>query len=182
VSGDAKNVNEVFDQFMLGTASIDDRVANIDSDEVLPLAGSSLDHGKRSEVDADALDKKVERQRAAWHEAHPKAKPGTGPFPWHSTVSVFRNGAPVPEVLRVTFKDGSHQELRWNDDRRWARFEFTQPTAVVSAELDPEQAVYLDANKLNDSRVVHPDGAASRRWSADVAAAVQAFFALVVSL
>jgi hypothetical protein len=167
---------------MLGTASIDDRVTGIDASEVLPLAGSTLADGRRSEVDAAALDKQIDQQRKDWKKAHPKAAPGTGPFPWHSTVSVFRDGAPVPQRLRVTFKDGSHQELRWDDDRRWARFEFTAPSAVVSAELDPEQVVYLDANKLNDSRTTQPDGVASRRWSADFSAAVQAFFALVVSL
>ena len=182
VSGDAKNVNEVFDQYVYGTAHIDDRVANIDSEEVLPPAGSTLANGKRTDGDSTALDKRIDKQREDWKKAHPKAKPGTGPFPWHSTVTVVREGAPVPQTLRVTFADGSHQEFRWNDDRRWARFEFTGQAKVVSAELDPQRKIYLDANKLNDSRTVESDGAASRRWSADFAALVQAFYSLLVSL
>jgi hypothetical protein len=182
VSGDAKNVNEVFDQYVYGTAHIDDRVANIDSEEVLPPAGSTIANGKRTDGDSAALDKRIDKQREDWKKAHPNAKAGTGPFPWHSTVSVVREGAPVPQTLRVTFADGSHQDLRWNDDRRWARFEFTGPSKVVSAELDPERKIYLDANKLNDSRTVESDGAASRRWSADFAALVQAFYSLLVSL
>lgn len=182
VSGDAKNVNEVFDQYVYGTAHIDDRVASIDSEEVLPLAGSMLANGKHSDGGSAALDKRIDKQRADWKKAHPNARPGTGPFPWHSTVSVVRDGAPVPQVLKVTFADGSHQELKWNDDRRWARFDFTGPSKVASAELDPQRRVYLDADKLNDSRTTKPDGAASRRWSADFAALVQAFYSLLVSL
>jgi Peptidase family M1 domain len=182
VSGDAKNVNEVFDQYVYGTAHIDDRVASIDTDEVLPVAGTTLANGKRSDGDSSALDKQIDKQREEWKKAHPNAKPGTGPFPWHSTVSVVREGAPVPQTLRVTFADGSHQELHWNDSRRWARFDFTGPSKVVSAELDPQRQIYLDANKLDDSRTVETNGAASRRWSADFAALVQAFYSLLVSL
>ena len=182
VSGDAKTVNEVFDQYVYGTAHIDDRVASIDSEEVLPPAGSTIANGKHTDGDSKALDKQIDKQRKDWAKAHPNAKPGTGPFPWRSTVSVVREGAPVPQTLRVTFADGSHQEVRWNDTRRWARFEFTGPTKVVSAELDPQRKIHLDADKLNDSRTVESDGAASRRWSADFAALVQAFFSLLVSL
>jgi hypothetical protein len=182
VSGDARTVNEVFDQYVYGTARIDDRVASIDTQEVLPPAGSTIVDGRHTDGDGEALDKRIDQQRKDWAKAHPNARPGTGPFPWHSTVSVVRDGAPVPQTLRVTFADGSHQELRWNDDRRWARFEFTGPAKVVSAELDPQRKLYLDADKLNDSRTVESDGAASRRWSADFAALVQAFFSFLVSL
>jgi hypothetical protein len=72
--------------------------------------------------------------------------------------------------------------VHWNDDRRWARFDFVKPGKVVSAELDPQQQVYLDANKLNDSYSTKPNSAASRRWSADVAAVLQAFYSMLVTL
>lgn len=182
-SGDAKAVNEIFDQFAYGTAHVDDRVADIDTREVLPQAGVAWKDGTPVEVDADALDKQIAKQREDWKKAHPKAKPGSGgPFPWHSTVTVLRDGAPGPETLRVSFADGSHEDVRWNDDRRWARFEFEKPSKVVSAELDPQRQAYLDANKLNDSYATKPDGAASRRWTADVAALLQAFYSMLVTL
>jgi hypothetical protein len=182
VSGDAKDVNEIFDQYVYGTAHIDDRISSIDTEEVLPQAGSLMKDGKRSERDVDALDKQIEQQRTAWKKAHPKPKPGTGAFPWRSTVTVFRDGAAVPQLLRVKFSDGSQQDVRWDDQRRWARFTFTRPAKAVSAELDPAQKIYLDANKLNDSRSVRANGAASRRWSADAAALLQAFYSFVVTL
>jgi hypothetical protein len=182
VSGDARDVNQIFDQFIYGTARIDDRISGIDSEEVLPPAGSVLKDGQRSGGDTAARDKQIARQRQDWAAAHPGAGAGTGPFPWHSTVTVFRDGAPAPQQLQVTFEDGSRQQVRWNDARRWARFEFTAASKVVSAELDPQQRIYLDADKLNDSRTVKSNGAASRRWSADIAALLQAFYSLVVSL
>ena len=182
VSGNPKVVNEIFDQYVYGTAQIDDRVASIDTVEVLPQAGSTLKDGRRNELDSDALDKQVDKQREAWDKAHPNAKPGSGPFPWHSTVTVRRDGVPVPQLLRVKFADGSSENVHWNDGRRWARFDFTKPSKVVSATLDPERKVYLDANKLNDSRTTKADGSASRRWSADAASLLQVFYALVGSL
>lgn len=182
VSGNPQAVNAIFDQYVYGTAQIDDRIASIDTAEVLPQAGSTLKDGKRSELDSDALDKQVDKQREAWDKAHPDAKPGSGPFPWHSTVTVRRDGVPVPQLLRVKFADGSSEDVHWNDDRRWARFDFTRPSKAVSATLDPEQNIYLDANKLNDSRTTKADGSASRRWSADAASLLQVFYALVGSL
>jgi hypothetical protein len=181
-SGDASDVNRIFDQFIYGTARIDDRVNSIDTVEVLPQAGSWLKNGRRVEVSASELDAQTEKQRHAWTQAHPHGKAGSGPFPWRSTVTVQRDGAPVPQLLRVTFADGSREEVRWNDARRWARFVFTKPFKAVSAELDPAQEILLDANKLNDTLAVKTNGAASRRWSADAAALVEVFYALVGSL
>ncbi|WP_345783639.1 M1 family metallopeptidase [Fulvimonas sp. R45] len=182
-SGDAKDVDEIFAQFVYGTHHIDDRVADIDTHQVLPQAGVTWKDGTPAEVDAAALDKQVEQRQADWRKAHPQAKPGTGgAFPWHSTVTVLRDGARVPETLRVSFADGSHEDVRWDDDRRWARFEFEKPSKAVSAELDPQRRLYLDADKLNDSLTTKPSGAASRRWTADVAAMLQAFYSMLVTL
>jgi hypothetical protein len=181
-TGDAKDVNEIFDQVVYGTAHVDDRVADIDTHEVLPQAGVTWKDGKPV-ADQTALDKRIAKQRADWKKAHPGAKPGSGgPFPWHSTVTVLRDGARVPGTLRVTFADGSHQDVRWDDDRRWARFDFEKASKVVSAELDPAQQVYLDADKLNDSLATKADGAASKRWTADATALLQTLYSMLVTL
>jgi hypothetical protein len=182
VSGNARDVNAIFDQYVYGTAHIDDSVSSIDTDEVLPQAGSWPKDGTRSEVVGEALDKQIDKQREDWKKSHPKAADGSGPFPWRSTVTVRRDGAPVAQVLRVKFADGSSEDVRWDDDRRWARFVFTKPSKVVSASLDPDQRINLDANKLNDSLTTKESGAASRRWGADAAALVQVFYSLVGSL
>ena len=182
VSGDAKDVNEIFDHYVYGTAHIDDRVSDIDTIEVLPQAGSWLKDGTRTEIIGADLDKQVEKQRKDWAKANPKAKPGSGPFPWHSIVTVQRAGVSVPQLLRVKFADGSTEDVHWDDDRRWARFEFTKPSKATSATLDPDEKIYLDANKLNDSLTTKADGSTSRRWSADAAAVMQVFYSLMGSL
>ena len=182
VSGKPDVVNQVFDQVAYGTAWVDDAVTAIDTEEVTPLAGTVVANGQRTETDAAALDKQLDKQRADWKKAHPKAKPGEGPFPWRSTVTVRRYGAGAPQTLRLTYADGSHEDLRWNDARRWVRFVVTKPSKVVSAELDPAQTVYLDANKLNDSYASKPDGSAARRWAADAAALLQNLYSLLGTL
>jgi hypothetical protein len=181
-SGDAKDVNAIFDEDVYGTQYVDDSVTNIDTQEVLPDAGVTDKSGRPVERDRASLDKQVGQQREAWKKAHPKARDDEGPFPWHSTVTVFRDGASLSPLLRVTFADGTHEDLRWNDDRRWTRFDFVKASKVVSAELDPAQLSYLDADKLNDSLTTKANGAASRRWTADLAAALQAFYATLVTL
>ena len=182
-SGDPKDVNEIFDQFVYGTAHIDDRVADIDAWQVLPGAGVSWKDGRPTTTDRAELARRIAAQRAAWRKAHPQAGPASGgPFPWHSTVTVLRDGAQVPETLQVTFADGSRKTVHWDDDRRWVRFDFVEPSKAVSAELDPQQQVYLDANKLNDSLTTRADGTASRRWTADVSAVMQAFYSMLVTL
>jgi hypothetical protein len=69
--------------------------------------------------------------------------------------------------------------VSWNDDRRWARFDFVKPSKVVSAELDPDKHNYLDRDRLNNSLSTKLNGAASRRWTADVAAVLQTFYSML---
>ncbi|GFZ95437.1 M1 family metallopeptidase [Dyella caseinilytica] len=182
-SGNAKDVDEIFNDYVYGTAVMDDRVDAIDTSEVLPQAGVTWKDGKETEVVVSDLDKQIDKQREEWKKAHPKAKPGDpGPFPWHSTVTVVRTGVPVPELLRVTFEDGTHEDVTWNDDRRWVRFDFTKPSKAVSAELDPDAHNLLDADRINNSLTNTPDGAASRRWTADIAAVLQTFYSMLGTL
>ncbi|NID15240.1 M1 family metallopeptidase [Luteibacter yeojuensis] len=182
VSGKPEVVAQVFDQYVYGTERIDDRVSDIVSEEVLPLAGTRVKDGHREELSSEDNDEAIEKQRDAWKKAHPDAKPGTGPFPWKTIVTVRRDASPVPQTLKVTFMDGSVETVRWDDDRRWARFAFVKPVKAASAELDPERKIYLDSNKLNDSRTVEANHAASNRWGADFAALLQGIYALLGTL
>jgi hypothetical protein len=181
-SGKPEVVAQVFDQYVYGTDSIDDRVADIVSQEVLPLAGTSMKDGKRVELSSDDNDAAIEKQRDAWKKANPDAKKGSGPFPWKTTVTVRRDGSPVAQTLKVSFADGSSETVRWDDARRWARFTFTRPVKGTSAELDPAQKIYLDANKVNDTRTVEANHAASNRWGSDFAALFQGIYAMLVTL
>ena len=182
VSGKPTVVDAFFVQQVYGTEKIDDRVVDVESVEQTPRAGTEMRDGRHVSLSATQVATKIEEARKDWKNQHPNAAPGSGPFPWRSTVTVQRDGAPVPETLRVRFADGSSQTLAWNDDARWRRFTFDKPARAVSAELDPERKIYLDANKLNDSYAVRADGSAARRWSSDVAALLQSFFAMLTTL
>ena len=181
-SGKPAVVAQVFDQYVYGTDTVDDRISEIVSDEVLPLAGTSIKDGKRVELSNGDNDDAIEKQRKNWAKAHPEAKPGTGPFPWKTTVTVRRNGSQVPQTLKVTFADDSVETVHWDDDRRWARFVFTKAVKGTSAELDPAHKIYLDADKLNDSRTVDANHAASNRWGSDFAALLQGIYAMLGTL
>ncbi|NII53380.1 M1 family metallopeptidase [Luteibacter sp. SG786] len=182
VSGKPEVVAQVFDRYVYGTGRIDDSVSDIVSTEVLPLAGTRIKDGRREEITTDANDEAIRKQRDAWEKAHPQAGPGTGPFPWKTIVTVRRDASPVPQTLKVTFADGSSETVRWDDNRRWARFAFVKPVKGTSAELDPERKIYLDSDKLNDSRTVDANHAASQRWGADIAALLQGIYSLLGTL
>lgn len=178
-SGRPELVARVFEQQVYGASAVDDRIVGLRSEERLPLPGMRMHRGKHVEVTQARLDKAVADLRERWRKAHPEAKEDAGPFPYRTVVELSRSGAPVPQVLEVRFADGSTRRVAWNDDRRWARFEFTTRSRAVSAQLDPEGVVHLDAARLDDGRALEADGSASRRWSFDFAALLQSLFAIV---
>ena len=182
-TGDAKSVDAIFDNYVYGTGVMDDRVTAIDSYKVLSEAGVTWNGNNKTEVDINAIDKDVEKKESDWRKAHADVKKeDVGAYPWHSTVTVSRDGVAAPELLRVTYADGTHEDVKWDDDRRWARFDFIKPSKVVSAELDPDQHNLLDADRINNSMTTEPNGAASKRWTADLAAAFQTLYSMLVTL
>lgn len=178
-SGQPAVVARVFEQQVHGAHAIDDRITGLQSEELLPQPGMVVHKGEQVELTRAQLDKAVEHVRERWRKAHPDAKEDEGPFPYRTVVELRREGAAVPQVLQVRFADGSTRTARWDDDRRWARFEFTTRSRAVSAQLDPDNIVHLDADRLDDGRTVEANGVASRRWSFDFAAMLQTLFAIV---
>jgi hypothetical protein len=172
-------VDGVFESFVYGTGSVDDRVSSISSREVLPLPGYRMYRGKQVLVGSKQIDKAIADRRAAWKKAHPEAKGGQGPFPYRTVVVVRRDGVAAPQTLRVAFADGSHRDVPVTTRASWQRFVFTTPAKAVSAQLDPDDVVHMDRSELDDSRTVEPDASATRRWFGDFAALLQSVFALL---
>ena len=75
----------------------------------------------------------------------------------------------VPERVLVTFADGSKELLPFPSEERWHRYLFERPAKVVSAQLDPEGAILLDLNKLDDGRTRESHGTAGTRWALEAA-------------
>ena len=181
-TGQRRIVEQVFAQQVYASANIDDRIGSFTSDEQTPLAGLALVNGKRVERTSEALEQEEDKVREAWDKAHPDAKPGTGPYPYLTSVVLRRRGAPVPQVLLVKFADGTSERVVWDNDQLWQRYTWSKPVKAVSAELDPDRVHYLDVNKLDDSRTLKADKSAARRWSFDLAAAFQYLFSLIATV
>ena len=175
-------VNATFDAFIYATAKVDDRVASVRSEEVLPLPGYRMHKGKQVLVGSKALDKAIENRREAWKKQHPNAKAWESAFPWRSTVVVRRDGVAVPQTLRLTFADGSRRDMAVTAGGSWQRFSVVGPAKLVSAQLDPDDRIRLDANELNDSRTLEPNGNAARRWFRDFTMLLQSLFALLATV
>lgn len=175
-------VNGAFDAYIYGTGRTDDRIERLSSDEVLPLPGYHAFKGKQVLVGSKEIDKAIEKRRKAWKDKHPDAKDGAGAFPYRTVVVVRRDAAKPPQVLRVNFADGSHRDFPVTTQESWQRFVVTTGVKAVSAQLDPDGLVWMDANKLNDSRALESTPTAARRWFGDVAALLHSFFALLATL
>ena len=175
-------VNAAFDAYIYGTSRTDDRVESLSSREVLPLPGYYEYKGRQVLVGSKAIDKAVEKRRKAWKDKHPEAKAGQGAFPYRTVVVVRRDAAKPPQLLRIRFADGSHRDFPVTSQESWQRVVVTTRAKAVSAELDPDHLVWMDANKLNDGRTLEAQPAASRRWFGDFAALLQSFFALLATV
>jgi hypothetical protein len=182
VSGQPALVNATFDQQLYRVRRIDDRIADFSSIESLPLAGTTEANGKWHELGSKSLNQRIDTARAAWREKHPKADDGSGPFPFLTTVTLRRAGAPVAQTLLVKFADGTSETVQWRGDEDWHTFHWTKPARAVSAQLDPQRLHYLDVNKLDDARTIDTDPRASRRWASDVGAIVQFLLSLIATV
>ncbi|MFN7961523.1 MAG: M1 family metallopeptidase [Thermoanaerobaculia bacterium] len=89
---------------------------------------------------------------------------GQGDF-YRSEVVVSRlGGVRLPVEVELAFADGRRQRLVWDGEETWVRYRIEGPR-LLWAEVDPEQKMVLDVNRLNNSRRVESDPRASRRWS-----------------
>ena len=66
-----------------------------------------------------------------------------------STVRLLRLGdGVIPQRVRILFADGTTEERRWDGAAAERLLEFARP--VKEAYLDPDNEVWLDANRLNN--------------------------------
>ncbi len=200
VSGKPAVVDEIFNRHVYAATKVDDRVESLASVEELPLIGTTRGaDGRWTEVTEDQQDELVEQQRKAWKKAHfdakdakggkegkdakdAKADDDVGPFPYRTTVTLRRRGAPVPQTVIVKFKDGSTETVLWDDSENWARFSWVKPVKAVSAEIDPHNQHAMDVSKLDNGRVLKADRRGTRRVATDAGGVWQALLALVATL
>lgn len=182
VSGQRQVVEKAFAQQVYDTHKVDDRIDKFSSEEVLPLPGTSEVKGAWVEDTQKKIDRRVDEAHKAWKKANPDAKPGFGPFPFRTTLTLRRRGADLAQTAIVKFADGSSEVVAWDNTNNWERFSWVTPSKAVSVQLDPLTEHWLDANKLDDSRVLKPDPRASQRWGSQFAALVQVILSLIATV
>lgn len=105
-----------------------------------------------------------------------------GATPFVSEVVVRRLGeVRLPITTEFVFSDGRRLRRVWDGEERWVRYRIRGPR-LVSAEVDPERTMVLDANRLNNSRRTRADRRASRRWHQRVRFWIQNFLESAATL
>ncbi|MGY0503850.1 M1 family metallopeptidase [Luteimonas sp. e5] len=158
-SGRREVIERAFDLHVYGVHRVDDRIELFTSREELPPAG--MRDGQGRIIDESARRRAIRAERAKWKRENPRARPGTGgPYPWRTRVVVRRDGADVPQVLRVIFADGSHELVEFSGDQPWFEFSWTRPSRALKVELDPQRLQPLDRNLADNVRSIEPHGEA----------------------
>jgi hypothetical protein len=143
-----------FEQFVKGTEIVDYAVSSISVETLGDEDGYVDVDGKRVLNDGDAVKKL-------------RGMAGSSQKLYLSTVEVERvKSAWFPVTLKVIFEDGSSALERWDGKSRWERFRYEGTKKVVSAEIDPEHRMWLDADRLNNGRTVKADPLPAGRLAA----------------
>ncbi|MGA2551493.1 MAG: M1 family metallopeptidase [Burkholderiaceae bacterium] len=205
-SGQRQLVERAFEEQVYHAGKVDDAVESLVCSEVLPEPGTRFVEGHWVEDTEEGVDAAIEKARADWAKNHPKQSGPSGAFPFRTIVTLGRHGLAVPETLVVHFEDGSEESVVWNDDALWQRYVWVKPVRALSATLDPKQTHLLDANRLNNSRLLRPSdrsdegyfsstfesvrrvvqdllgGPAARRYSAEFESVLQIVLTLATTL
>lgn len=85
------------------------------------------------------------------------ALPANEPPRYRSEVLIERRGSVrVPVDILVVYDDGSATRETWDGQGRWYRLDATGTRQVAYAVVDPDGALPLDVNRLNNSRMREP--------------------------
>ena len=180
---DRETVHRWFEEQVYGAAPVDDRIVAVTATEIRPPLGHDPFDPARPELTAKVRDEGVREARKTWTKEHGEAAPGKpGPFPWRNVVTARRRGAGVPQVVVVTFEDGTEERISWPAGERWGRWEIVRPVKVKEARLDAGRAVFLDLDKLDDGRTREARPGLSARLALGAGGWLQFLLALVEAL
>jgi len=86
---------------------------------------------------------------------------------YRTNVIVRRYGeALFPVDVTVTFRSGERVTEHWDGVERWKLYTYERPAQALSAEVDPDRVLLLDADYTNNSKTLEPKGpAAAAKWS-----------------
>jgi Peptidase family M1 domain len=148
VSG--RDMNWFFDQFFYNSDLTDYAVTEIRNDPAKGTIGFYDEGGKSQFHSEEAADEAFEKSATKLYR---------------STVVVRRLGesmAPVDIVVR--FEHGGMEREHWDGKYRWTQFVYERPDKVVSAVVDPDRKLAVEANFTNDSLRTTVDNRGAAKW------------------
>ena len=93
---------------------------------------------------------------------------------------VKRNGADVPQTLKVTFADGSTETVRFSGKQKWFRWNWVRHSKAVKVELDPAQHYSMDRSINDNVRAVKSNTEAGKYYGSRALAWMQVVLAWVM--
>ncbi len=177
-TGQREIIERNFAQSVYGSQVVDDGVQSFTSVEELPKLGYV--DGSDKPTSSEARGKAMSKTREAWKKSHPKAKPGSGPYPYRTSVVVKRSGADVPQVLKVTFADGSTETVRFAGQQKWFRWNWVRPSKAVKVQIDPDQLYMMDRSINDNTRALESNTDAGKYYGSRALAWMQILLAWVM--
>jgi Peptidase family M1 domain len=103
--------------------------------------------------------------RLKWYESPADAAKSSDTV-FRTYVTVHRKGDFIfPVDVAIRFDDKETIREHWDGRDRWVRYVYDRKSKLVSAEVDPDHAIWLDRDFYNNSYVVEPDTHASMKLS-----------------
>ena len=153
VSG--QNLKWYFDQVVEQSGVLDYEVSRVTTRK-LPEPVGVFDRGGKPET--------VDSKQASKREKEADKK---GARPYESRVELRRLGeVAFPVEVDLLFAGKPPERRSWDGKDRWVRWDYVRPEKLISARIDPEEKVLLDANRLNNSKRAEADPRAAVSWSA----------------
>ena len=124
-----------------------------------------------------AEDEEPPAERAGEGDEPEGDSAGPGETMWVSEVTAFRFGEFVhPVTVELEFDDGVTTREDWDGRARWRRWEVRRPARLVAARVDPDDRLLLDADRLNNGRLLEGDPRPRRRFVAEALILLQLLF------
>src|SRR6266540_2572823 len=173
-----------FDQFVKGVGELDYELAEIKSERRGGEIGVFDKDGQKAEVKAPEHDDEEKGQNATYENEVAVRRVGEAWFPVEMLFTL-KDGARISakpvntrdgviEYQLTDSKDGRQWSDAWVIKDRWKKFRFTTGSKLVTAEIDPERKVLLDANLTNNSKTGSTGVGGAVRWSTGALYWVQA--------
>ena len=86
---------------------------------------------------------------------------------YHTTLVVRRHGEAIfPVDVLTTFRNGERVTEHWDGVDRWKWYVYDRPVQALSAQVDPDRVLLLDADYTNNSATLEPKGSTAARKGA----------------